>query len=309
MPEKKRIYFQEVGLRDGIQVEAALVPTERKIQWITELLGTGIDQIQLGAFVRADKVPQMADTEELFKHFQGQGGEPGNAELSALVLNEKGLERGLNCGVEVFCMGSSASDTHSRENTGMGADEAADRVAVMIKETLKAGKKVRASVQSSFGCGYEGPISEEKVLDIVKKYLDAGARNVGLSDTAGHANPVQVGRMFTAVAALDPAAELSCHFHNAYALGLTNCCFALAAGVTYFETSIGGLGGCPFIERPSGNVCTEDLVHTFQRMGIRKDVKLEAIISVARDAAAFFNRELPGVIMKNGSIVDFKGTK
>lgn len=309
MPPEKRIFFHEVGLRDGIQVEAKLVPTELKINWVMQLLGSGVDQIQLGSFVRADKVPQMADTEELFKCFKGQGGKPGSAELSALVLNEKGLERGLKCGVEVFCMGSSASDTHSRENTGMGADEAADRVAAMIKETLKAGKKVRASVQSSFGCGYEGPVSEEKVLAIVKKYLEAGARNVGLSDTAGHANPHQVGQMFTAVAKLDPTAELSCHFHNAYALGLTNCCFALAAGVTYFETSIGGLGGCPFIERPSGNVCTEDLVHTFQRMGIRKDVKLEAIISVARDAAAFFNRELPGVIIKTGSIVDFKGAK
>ncbi len=304
----KKIYFQEVGLRDGIQVEASLVPLERKIKWATELLGSGIDQIQLGAFVRSDKVPQMADTEELFRHF-GQGGKPGAAELSALVLNEKGLERGMKCGVEVFCMGSSASDTHSRENTGMGSDEAALRIAAMAKEALKAGKKVRASVQSAFGCGHEGPVPAEKVLTIVKKYLEAGVRNVGLSDTAGHANPHQVGQMFQAVAELDPEAELSCHFHNAYALGLTNCCFALAAGVTYFETSFGGLGGCPFIKLPSGNVCTEDLVHTFQRMGIRKDVKLETIIAVARDAAAFFNRDLPGTIMKTGSIVDFKGEK
>ena len=303
----KKIYIHEVGLRDGIQVESAIVPTELKIKWAEELLGSGIDQIQLGSFVRADKVPQMADTEALFSYFKGQGGEPGAAELSALVLNEKGLERGLESGVEVFCMGSSASDTHSRENTGMGAEEAADRIAVMIEETLKAGKKVRASVQSSFGCGYEGPIPEEKVLAIVKKYLEAGARNVGLSDTAGHANPHQVGRLFTAVAEMAPEAELSCHFHNAYALGLTNCCFALAAGVTYFETSFGGLGGCPFIKRPSGNVCTEDLVHTFQRMGLRKDIKLETIIEVARGASAFFKRDLPGVIMKTGSIVDFKG--
>lgn len=305
----KKIFFQEVGLRDGIQNESAIVPTEQKIKWVKELLGSGIDQIQLGSFVRADKVPQMADTEELFKYFEGQGGKPGTAELSALVLNEKGLERGMKCGVEVFCMGSSASETHSRENTGMGADEAAERIAAMAKEALKAGKKVRASVQSAFGCGYEGPVPAEKVLAIVKKYLGAGVRNVGLSDTAGHANPHQVGRLFTAVAELDPAAELSCHFHNAYALGLANCCFALAAGVTYFETSIGGLGGCPFIKRPSGNVCTEDLVHTFQRMEIRKDIKLEAIISVAREASAFFKRELPGTIMKTGSIVGFKGEK
>src|SRR3989338_10727005 len=138
----KKIYLQEVGLRDGIQVEASIVPTELKIKWAAELLGSGIDQIQLGSFVRADKVPQMADTEALFSYFKGQGGEPGAAELSALVLNEKGLERGLECGVEVFCMGSSASDTHSRENTGMGADEAADRVA--RSEERRVGKESRS---------------------------------------------------------------------------------------------------------------------------------------------------------------------
>ncbi len=305
----KNIYFQEVGLRDGIQGEAAIVPTERKIKWATELLNSGIDLIQLGAFVRKDKVPQLADTEILFEHFRGLGGKPGAAKLSALVLNEKGLERGLKCGVEIFCMGSSASETHSRENTGMGSDEAAVRIAAMAREALKAGKTVQASVQSSFGCGYEGHVPAEKVLAIVKKYLDAGVRNVGLSDTAGHANPHQVGELFLALAKLDPTAGLSCHFHNAYALGLANCCFALAAGVTHFETSLGGLGGCPFIKLPSGNVCTEDLVHTFQRMGLRKDIKLEALIAAARDAALFFNRELPGSIMKTGSIVDFKGVK
>jgi len=304
----KEIYFQEVGLRDGIQGEASLVPTERKIKWVKELLGSGIDLIQLGSFVRADKVPQMADTETLFEYFKGRGAKPGEAKLSALVLNEKGLERGLKCGVEIFCLGSSASETHCRENTGMGVDEAAGRIAAMAKEALKAGKKVRASVQSAFGCGYEGPIQAEKVLTIVKKYLEAGVSNVGLSDTAGHATPLQVRELFTAVAKLAPKADLSCHFHNAYALGLANCCFALDAGVTYFETSVGGLGGCPFAKLPSGNVCTEDLVHTFQRMGLRKNVNLETLIAVARDAAAFFNRELPGFIMKTGSIVDFKGT-
>ena len=302
----KNIFLQEVGIRDGIQGEAAIVPTERKIQWVTELLDSVIDIIQLGAFVRAGKVPQMADTETLFRHFRGQGGKPGTAKFSALVLNEKGLERGMQCGVEIFCMGSSASETHSRENTGMGADEAAGRIAAMAGSALKAGKAVQASVQSAFGCGYEGPVPEEKVLAIVKQYFEVGVRNVGLSDTAGHANPLQVREMFTAISKLEPEAELSCHFHNAYALGLANCCFALEAGVTYFETSLGGLGGCPFTRLPSGNVCTEDFVHTLQRMGLREDIKLEALIAVARDAAVFFDRQLPGSIMKTGSIVGFK---
>ncbi|OIO00022.1 MAG: hydroxymethylglutaryl-CoA lyase [Elusimicrobia bacterium CG_4_10_14_0_2_um_filter_56_8] len=309
MPLNKDIILQEVGIRDGIQGEPAIVPTEKKIKWAEELLCSGIDIIQLGSFVRAEKVPQMADTEILFRHFSGAAGKPGAAKFSGLVLNEKGLERGLKCGVEIFCMGSSASETHSRENTGMGADEAAGRIAAMAKEALSAGKTVQASVQSAFGCGYEGPVPAEKVLAIVKTYLEAGVLNVGLSDTAGHAHPLQVREMFAAVAKLEPKAELSCHFHNAYALGLANCCFALEAGVRYFETSLGGLGGCPFIKLPSGNVCTEDFVHTVQRIGLREDINLEALIAVARDAEAFFGRTLPGAVMKHGSIVGFKGKK
>lgn len=305
----KKIFIQEVGVRDGIQREASLVPTERKIKWVTELRSSGLDIIQLGAFVKADKVPQMADTEELFRHFSAQSAGPGAARFSALVLNEKGLERGLKCGVEFFCMGSSASETHSRENTGMGSEEAARRVAAMVRAALQAGKTVQASVQSAFGCGYEGPVPEEKVLATAKLYLEAGAHNVGLFDTAGHATPPQVRKLFTALAKLEPKAELSCHFHNAYAMALTNCCYALEAGVTYFETSFGGLGGCPFIKLPSGNACTEDFVHTVQRLGLRRDINLKAVISVARDAETFFGRQLPGSIMKSGSIVDFKSVK
>ena len=303
----ENIYIHEVGPRDGLQVENTTVPLEEKIRWIEGLFTSGIDIIQLGSFVHPKKVPQMADTDELFRYFSKTGDKPENVTLSGLVLNEKGLERGLACGVEMFCMGVSASETHSKKNTGMTKNEAQMHILLMAKEAQATGKKVQASVQSAFGCGFEGPIAKEKVLDIVKAYLNAGIRNISIADTAGHAQPDQVEDLFSSIRQLDPDVEMACHFHNTYGLGLANCYVALKSGVTYFESAFGGLGGCPFTKVPAGNVSTEDLVHSLQRMGLRRDIKLDVLLDVAQQVSAFFDRELPGFILKSGSIVDFKG--
>jgi hydroxymethylglutaryl-CoA lyase len=300
-----RIIIHEVGPRDGLQVEKKTVPQEEKIRWIEGSCAAGIDIVQLGSFVNPEKVPQMADTDLLFRHFTAN--KPAGVTLSGLVLNEKGLERGLACGVGMFCMGVSASETHSRKNTGMGGEEALGRILGMAKEAMRAGKKVQASVQSAFGCGFEGPVPREKVLSIVEAYLEAGIRNLSLADTAGHAQPQQVEDLYRVIRVLDPQVELACHFHNTYGLGLSNCFAALRCGVTVFESSFGGLGGCPFTKLPAGNVSTEDLVHSLQRMGLRKDIKLDGLLDVARQVGAFFERELPGFILRSGSIVDFEG--
>lgn len=301
------IFIHEVGPRDGLQSEKAAVPLEEKIRWVEGLLDSGIDIIQLGSFVHPEKVPQMADTDALFRHFT-EAGKKGKAVIfSGLVLNEKGLERGLRCGVEMFCMGVSASQTHSLRNTAMTPAEALGRIVPMAKEALAQGKRIQVSVQSAFGCGFEGPIAREKVLDIVKAYLDAGIHNISLADTAGHAQPMQVEELYDSIRQLDPTVEMACHFHNTYGLGLANCYAALKSGVTYFESAFGGLGGCPFTKLPAGNVSTEDLVHSLQRMGLRCDIRLDRLIDVARQVSAFFDRELPGFILKSGSIVDARG--
>jgi len=301
----QNIYIHEVGPRDGLQVEKAAVPLEEKIRWVEGLFTSGVDILQLGSFVNPEKVPQMRDTDALFRHFAGK--KPANVTLSALVLNEKGLERGFACGVELFCMGVSASETHSLKNTGMTTNEALKRIIPMARQAMSAGKKVQASVQSAFGCGFEGPVDKGQVLNIVRAYLEAGIRTISLADTAGHAQPQQVEDLYAAIRELDPDAELACHFHNTYGLGLANCYAALKSGVTYFESAFGGLGGCPFTKLPAGNVCTEDLVHFLQRMGLREDIKLDVLLDVARQVSAFFERELPGFILKSGSIVNFKG--
>jgi len=299
------ILIHEVGLRDGLQVEKTTVPLEEKLRWIEALFASGIDIIQLGSFVHPGKVPQMADTDTLFQQLVDR--KPAHMTLSGLVLNERGLERGLACGVEMFCMGVSASETHSQKNTGMTTAEALGRITLMAKQALTAQKKVQVSVQSAFGCGFEGPISSKRVLDIVKVYLDTGLRNISLADTAGHAQPQQVEDLYGTILQLEPSVELACHFHNTYGLGLANCYAALKSGVTSFEAAFGGLGGCPFTKLPAGNVSTEDLVHSLQRMGLRKDIHLDVLLDVARQVSAYFERDLPGFILKSGSIVDFQG--
>lgn len=302
--QDRQIIIHEVGLRDGLQVEKTAVPLDEKIRWIDQLVGSGVDVIQLGSFVNPEKVPQMADTDKLFEHYKAN--KPTNVVLSGLVLNEKGLERGMACGVEMFCMGVSASETHSKKNTGMTTDEALSRIIPMAQQAQKAGKQVQVSIQSAFGCGFEGPIDEAKVIGIAKEYCAAGINNISLADTAGHAQPYQVERLFGAIRQLNPEVKLACHFHNTYGVGLANCYAALSAGVISFESAFGGLGGCPFTKLPAGNVSTEDLVHTFQRMGLRKDIKLNVLIETAKAVSQFLNRELPGFILKSGSIVDFQ---
>jgi hydroxymethylglutaryl-CoA lyase len=295
-----RNVIHEVGPRDGLQMEKQVVPLETKEGWIRQVMAAGVDIVQVGSFVHPEKVPQMADTDELFRRLTA--GKTSATMLSGLVLNEKGLERGLACGVEMFCLGASASETHSRKNTGMGTDEATQRIVGAAKQAVAAGKKVQVSVQSAFGCGFEGPIPEERVLGMVRAYLEAGLRSISLADTAGHADPAQVERLFGAVFGLDPAVECTCHFHNTYGLGMANIHAAMRAGVTSFETSFAGLGGCPFTKVAAGNVATEDFVHALQRQGLRPDVSLDRLIAVARDVAAHFGRDMQGYVHRTGPI-------
>jgi hydroxymethylglutaryl-CoA lyase len=298
------ILVHEVGLRDGLQMEPRTVPTEQKLRWLRMLMGSGVDIVQVGSFVHPVKVPQMADTDRLFAAIAEAGEKPANVVLSGLVLNEKGLERALSCGVEMICLGISASETHSRKNTGMSVAEATDRIVAVARRALEAGARVQVSVQSAFGCGFEGNVPEERVLAIVRRYREAGLKAISLADTAGHALPDRVERMFSAVRALDPEIDMACHFHNTYGLGLANAYAAMKAGVVTFESSAAGLGGCPFTKIAGGNVCTEDLVHMFRNMGFRTDIDLGKIIGAAQDMAAYFDRELPGTVYRTGTLTE-----
>ena len=296
----KHIVVHEVGPRDGLQMERQVVPIDVKEDWIRRTMASGVDIVQVGSFVHPAKVPQMADTDELFRRLLID--KTSEVMLAGLALNERGLERGLACGVEMFCLGASASETHSQKNTGMTSMEATRRIIGAATQALAAGKKVQVSVQSAFGCGFEGRIDEARVLEMVAAYLDAGLRNISLADTAGHANPAQVERLFSAVFKLDPGVECTCHFHNTYGLGMANIMAALRVGVTSFETSFAGLGGCPFTKVAAGNVATEDFVNALQLQGMRRYIDLDRLIGVAADVARHFDREMPGCVYKTGPI-------
>lgn len=296
------IILHEVGLRDGLQMEKKLVPTETKIEWIEKLIAAGMDVVQCASFVNPKKAPQMADADEIFKYFSENMEKKGDAVLSGLVLNEKGLDRALKAGVDMICVGVSASDTHSRKNVGIGSAEALERIIKIAREAKYAGKRVQASVQSAFGCGFEGEISMDIVVQYVIKYLEAGIYNISLADTAGHANPAQVEGLFRVLRNLGGKIEIACHFHNTYAMGIANCYAALKNGAKYIETALAGLGGCPFTKLPAGNVCTEDLIHMLQRMNIREDVNLLELIDLAKSLEDFFEKPLPGYVYKSGPI-------
>ncbi len=296
------LYIHEVGLRDGLQMEGQVVPLETKISWIERLIAAGTDIVQVGSFVHPGKVPQMADTDQLFRELSSRNIRSERTIFSALVLNEKGLDRGLIAGVSMLCMGVSASETHSRKNTGMSIAEATERIIAIGRSAVNAGVKVQMSVQSAFGCGYEGPVPRERVLAIARRFMDAGFTTISLADTAGHAMPDAVEALFEGLKSTNDAAEFACHFHNTYGVGLANCFAALRVGVQYFESSIAGLGGCPFTKIAGGNVCTEDLVHMVQHMGRRPDVDLAQLLALASDVESYFQRELPGTIHRVGQI-------
>lgn len=298
----KNIFIHEVGLRDGLQMEKTVVPKEKKMEWIDALVAANVDIIQIGSFVNPQKVPQMADTDELFQLVKEKYGKDEHPTFSGLVLNEKGLERAVNCGVELICMGVSASETHSQKNTGMSTNEALNRIVKMAVDAKNSGYSVQVSVQSAFGCGFEGKIPTERVLSIIDKYLENELFKISLADTAGHAYPDQVEKLFGEISKRAPQAELTCHFHNTYGLGMANIFAALRVGVKYFETAIGGLGGCPFTKIAAGNVSTEDFVHYLHRLKLRNDIDLQKLNLVASELSSYLGKELPGCVYKTGGL-------
>ncbi len=292
----RSLVIHEVGMRDGLQIEKTPVPLETKREWINKLLESGVQVLQIGSFVHPEKVPQMKTTDELFSHFNRL--KDRGTLLSGLVLNERGLDRGLECGVELFCMGVSASDTHSRKNTRMSTEEALERILDMADKAKAENKQVQVSVQSAFGCGFEGEIPSSRIISILERYLDRGFTNISLADTAGRANPRQAAALIREVHTLSDSFNITCHFHNTYGAGIANCVAAWDEGVNTFETAFGGLGGCPFTKTTGGNVCTEDLVNIFSQMGIQVSVKNAPLINVTYEAEKFFGREMSGCLYK-----------
>ncbi len=286
--ENQAVLISEVGPRDGLQSVKEVMPTAHKFAWLDALYEAGLREIEVCSFVPAKLLPQMADAAEVVRHALTLPG----LTVMALVPNLKGAEVALAAGVHKLTIPVSASEAHSLANVRKTRADMVEEVRsiIALKNERAPQVKVEAGMSTAFGCTLQGTVRDEDVVWLAGELAMAGADDVGLSDTTGMANPAQVRRLFSKVRAVIGSKTGAAHMHNTRGLGLANCLAALDAGVTTFDSSQGGLGGCPYAPGASGNVVTEDLVFMFEAMGVRTGVNLEKLMA----ARACLRAGLPG---------------
>ena len=286
----------EVGTRDGFQIEPDFIPTEQKIEVVDRLSEAGVPSIEVTSFVHPKAVPQLRDAEAVMATIRRRPG----TRYAALVPNEKGAVRAVDAGVDAIHTVLSASESHNLANVNMTIAESLEKLAVVLRVAERARVPVACGISTSFGCPFEGDVPLDRLERVVRGLVDAGARAIGLADTTGVANPRQVGRVLEHLTARFPGIEWTLHTHDTRAMAIPNILAALERGVTNFDSSIGGLGGCPFAPGASGNVCSEDLVHCFHAMGVETGIDLERLIAVSKRVQEIVGRALPGQIVKAG---------
>jgi hydroxymethylglutaryl-CoA lyase len=292
----REVTIREVGTRDGIQILGVEIPTEQKIELIERLVAAGIRRIEATSFVHPKYVPQMADAEAVMRSVRRA---PGVA-YEALVPNARGAERALSAGVDRLVLVVAVSETFNQKNVRMSVADSFASFAEVARLAREARVPIKGGLATSFGCPYEGDVPAASVHDVIQQFVDLGADEVGLADTTGMANPVQVSAMVPLIRDRWPDLHVGLHFHNTRGMGLANVLAGLQAGVTMYDASIGGMGGCPFAPRATGNVCTEDVVHMLEEMGIDSGASVTQLIECARFAAGLVGAELPGQVMKAG---------
>jgi hydroxymethylglutaryl-CoA lyase len=292
----ERVTMREVGTRDGIQSLGAFVPTERKIEMANMLARTGLTRIEVTSFVHPKAVPQMADAALVMAGIERVPGvlwEP-------LVPNLVGARRALEARSDRLVVVLAASDTFNLKNIRMTIADSLRGIADVVGVAREAGVPVSAAISTTFGCPYEGDVPEERVHEIVARLLELGVDEISLADTTGMANPLQVEGTVGRIRERWPDVAFSLHFHNTRGMGLANVVAGLRAGVTIYDASIGGIGGCPFAPKATGNVSTEDVVHMLHEMGIQTGIDLNALLGCANRMSEILGRELPGQVMKAG---------
>ncbi len=287
-----KVELHEVVMRDGIQNEKIIVPTAEKVEIIDGLAVCGLKRIEVSSFVNPRLVPQMADAEELWERIERKEG----VVYSALILSERGLDQAVRCDVPHVGIFVSASETHSMKNSNKSIAEATKDVLKLLKKGRFAGMEVRAGVMNAFGCAYEGEVPAERVTGLVGDLMAEGPDEICLADTSGMANPGQVKEVLSLVKELTGDETISLHLHNTRGMGLANVWAALQEGITAFDTSLGGLGGCPFIPGAKGNIATEDTVYMLEDMGIKTGVDLDQLIEVSLSFEKFFGKKFPAMI-------------
>ncbi|HCP54948.1 MAG: hydroxymethylglutaryl-CoA lyase [Pseudomonadaceae bacterium] len=292
----KRLYIQDVATRDGFQIEPNFVATEDKIALIDYLSHTGLAKVEVTSFTSPKAIPNLRDAEEVMRGIQRVPG----VEYTVLVPNVRGCERALSCQVDEINLVMSASNTHGLANLRMTPEQSLQQFKEIIEVTRGSGVFINASLSTTFGCPFEGDVAESRVYELIQKLTDIGVQGVTLCDTTGIADPAQVERISREALSRWPETVFTLHFHNTRGMGLANAIAALNAGVDRFDASLGGLGGCPYAPGASGNICTEDLVHMFQRMGFDTGVDLDALLAAAATLPELLGHDVPGAILKAG---------
>jgi len=293
LPE--RISVREVGPRDGLQNEDP-VPTDAKIELIDRLSATGVRRIEAVSFVRPEAIPQMADASEVWQRIT----KAPSVRYSALVPNLRGATRALDSGLTEIEAVVSASDTHNRKNVNRGTEESLDDIAVIIDRAHQRGATCQVIVSTAWGCPYEGDVPVARVVRVAGRAVADGADSVSFGDTTGMATPRRVRELVGEFRLAYPDVPLNLHFHNTRGTGLANVLTALELGVTDFDASVGGLGGCPYAPGASGNIATEELVHMVEDMGVATGIDLAAMIDAAADAERIIGRQLPSQVLRAG---------
>jgi len=286
----------EVGLRDGLQNEKTPISTERKLWLANKLVEAGFSVIELGSFMSPKAVPQLADTDELYRQM---GESP--AELRALIANLKGVERAIACGCKKVKLNVSASRAHNLANLNKTPQESMEGFAACAQAAREAGIALSGSISMPFASPWEEKIPLEDVIAIVETYLSIGVEEISLSDTSGMAVPSQVYEMCTLMQQRYPQVTWWMHFHNTRGLGIANMMAAMEAGITRFDTSFAGLGGCPFVPGAAGNIATEDVVYLLDRMGISTGINFDAVMEIGKQVTEWVGHPTDSYLLRAGT--------
>lgn len=295
-PEPPRVYIQEVSPRDGFQIESKCLSTEEKIAYIDRLSLAGLAKIEVTSFTSPKSIPTLADAEAVVARIKRTPG----VIYTALVPNLRGCDRALAAGIDEINLVMSASESHNLANLRMTCEQSLSQLG-RIAERARGAVAISASLSTSFGCPYEGPIPVARILELLSQLADMGITQVSLCDTSGMANPAQVEDVFIQARLHWPSTEFTAHFHNTRGMGLANALAAVRVGITRFDASLGGLGGCPYAPGATGNVCTEDLVHMFQAMGYETGADLDKLLAIAADLPTLVGHDIPGQVVKAGA--------
>lgn len=294
--QSKRVYINEVSVRDGFQSEPEFVPTPDKIALINRLSRVGLAKIEVTSFVSPKAIPNLRDAAEVMQGIERQPG----VTYVALVPNEKGVRRALDVNVDEVNLVMSIGEKHNVANMRMTCEQSLEQFRRVMDLVAGTKMRVNGSIATAFGCPFEGDQPIERVLWAADRYREMGMHSITLADTTGMAHPAQVHEVAAAVRSAHPDVPLTLHFHNTRGMGLANVIAAVQAGVDSFDASLGGIGGCPFAPGATGNICTEDLVHMLESSGIDTGVDLDALIAIARDLPALLGHDVPGAILKAG---------